>query len=394
MKRVVIAGLGTVGGGVYTILTQQKERLARELGGEIRVEAVLVRDTAKHRTCDVPPDLLTDDPDILLSSGADALLEATGDTALGYKLARVAMDRGMHVITAGKALVSGHMEELHALAHERGLYFLYEASVCGGIPLLKAAADLPLTGCVRAVRGIMNGSTNHILSAMTGRGCEYEDLVREAREMGYLEADAGDDLLGYDARRKLRILATLALGGSLAEESIICEGISRIRQEDVKALGALGYTVKLIAGARRLEIGAAASVFPWALPGDSMLAGVNGAGNYVEIEEQYLGKIGWYGPGAGALPTAHAMAGDLMDALAGRRPLTAPIGGKPLAAMPGGERACFYLRGIDPGGLPVRQPLGGGVLTEEVSFGDVMALLRDHPAGAAIAVDISGRYGV
>ena len=394
MKRVVIAGLGTVGGGVYTILTQQKERLARELGGEIRVEAVLVRDTAKHRTCDVPPDLLTDDPARLLDIGADALLEATGDTALGYKLARVAMDRGMHVITAGKALVSGQMEELHALAHERGLYFLYEASVCGGIPLLKTAADLPLTGCVRAVRGIMNGSTNHILSAMTGRGCEYEDLVRQAREMGYLEADAGDDLLGYDARRKLRILATLTLGGSLAEESIICEGISRIRQEDVKALGSLGYTVKLIAGARRLEIGAAASVFPWALPRDSMLAGISGAGNYVEIEEQYLGKIGWYGPGAGALPTAHAMAGDLMDALAGRRPLTSPIGGKPLAAMPGGERACFYLRGIDPGGLPVRQPLGGGVLTEEVSFGDVMALLRDHPAGAAIAVDISGRYGV
>lgn len=394
MKRVVIAGLGTVGGGVYTILTQQKERLARELGGEIRVEAVLVRDTAKRRACGVPPDLLTDDPARLLDIGADALLEATGDTALGYKLARVAMDRGMHVITAGKALVSGHMEELHALAHERGLYFLYEASVCGGIPLLKTAADLPLTGCVRAVRGIMNGSTNHILSAMTGRGCEYEDLVREAREMGYLEADAGDDLLGYDARRKLRILATLALGGSLAEESIICEGISRIRQEDVKALGSLGYTVKLIAGARGLEEGAAASVFPWALPADSMLAGISGAGNYVEIEEQYLGKIGWYGPGAGALPTAHAMAGDLMDALAGRRPLTAPIGGKSLAAMPGGERACFYLRGIDPGGLPVRQPLGGGVLTEEVSFGDVMALLRDHPKGAAIAVDISGRYGV
>ena len=393
MKRVVIAGLGTVGGGVYTILTQQKERLARELGEEIRVEAVLVRDKAKRRICDVPPDLLTDDPARLLDIGADALLEATGDTALGYRLARGAMDRGMHVITAGKALVSGHMEELHALAHGRGLYFLYEASVCGGIPLLKTAADLPLLGRVRAVRGIMNGSTNHILSAMKGRGSEYEDLVLEAREMGYLEADAGDDLLGYDARRKLRILATLALGGSLLEDSILCEGISRLRQEDVKALGALGYTVKLIAGARGLDDGVAASVFPWALSADCMLAGVNGAGNYVEIEEQYLGKIGWYGPGAGALPTAHAMVSDLMDALAGRRPLTAPIGGKPLAAIPGGERACFYLRGIDPEGLPVRRKLGGGVLTEEVSFGEVLALLRDHPAGAAIAVETSGMYG-
>ena len=387
MKRVVIAGLGTVGTGVYTILTQQKERLARELGGEIRLEAVLVRDKAKFRACDVPPDLLTDDPARLLDIGADALLEATGDTALGYKLACGAMDRGMHVITAGKALVSGHMEELHALAQGRGLYFLYEASVCGGIPLLKTAADLPLTGRVSAVRGIMNGSTNHILSAMKGRGCEYDDLVLEAREMGYLEADADDDLLGYDARRKLRILATLALGGSILEDSIICEGISRIRQEDVKALGALGYTVKLIAGARGLDEGVSASVFPWALPADSMLAGVNGAGNYVEIEEQYLGKIGWYGSGAGALPTAHAMVSDLMDALAGRRPLTSPIGGKPLAVMPGGERACFYLRGINPGGLPLRQKLGGGVLTEEVSFGEVLALLHDHPAGAAIAVD-------
>ena len=157
--------------------------------------------------------------------------------------------------------------------------------------------------------------------------------------------------------------------------------------------GDRGRLERQVAGARGLEEGVSASVFPWALPGDSMLAGVSGAGNYVEIEEQYLGKIGWYGPGAGALPTAHAMVSDLMDALAGRRPLTSPIGGKPLAAMPGGERACFYLRGIDPGGLPVRQPLGGGVLTEEVSFGVVMALLRDHPKGAAIAVETSGIYG-
>ncbi len=393
MKRVVIAGLGTVGGGVYTILTQQKERLARELGEEIRVEAVLVRDTAKRRACDVPAELLTDDPGSLLSISADALLEVTGDMALGCKLARGAMDSGMHVITAGKALVSGHMEELHALAHSRGLCFLYEASVCGGIPLLKTAADLPFIGRVSVVRGIMNGSTNYILSAMEKRGCEYGDLVREARTGGYLEANADDDLLGFDARRKLRILATLALGGSLAEDNIVCEGISRIRQEDVKALGAHGYTVKLIAGARRLEEGTAASVFPWALPGDSMLAGVNGAGNYVEIEEQYLGRIGWYGPGAGALPTAHAMVSDLIDALTKRRPLTPRIEGKPLAVMTGGERACFYLRGMDTRRLSVRQPLGGGVLTEEVSFGDVLALLQDHPDGAAIAMESSRQRG-
>ena len=124
-----------------------------------------------------------------------------------------------------------------------------------------------------------------------------------------------------------------------------------------------------------------------------MLAGIYGAGNYVEVEEQYLGRIGWYGPGAGALPTAHAMVGDLIDALAGRRPLTPLIAEKKLAVMPGGDRACFYLRGINSEGLPVRQPLGGGVLTEEVSFGDVMALLRDHPKGAAIAVETSGIYG-
>jgi len=393
VKRIVIAGLGTVGGGIWQILTQQKERLARELGEEIQVEAVLVRDAAKRRACGVPAELLTDDPGQLLNKNADALLEATGDTALGLRLARGAMDSGMHVITANKALVCGHMQELHALAHSRGLYFLYEASVCGGIPLLKTAADLPMTGQVSAVRGIMNGSTNHILSAMGNRCCEYEDLVLEARAQGYLEADADDDLLGYDARRKLSILATLVLGGSLAEDSIVCEGISRIRQEDVRALTGLGYTVKLIAGARRLEEGVPASVFPWALHKDSMLACVNGVGNYVEIEEQHLGRIGWYGPGAGALPTAHAMVSDLVDALAKRRPLTPRIEEKRIAVMTGGERACFYLRGINPGQLPVRQPLDGGVLTQEISFGDVLALLHDHPAGAAIAVETAGQRG-
>lgn len=392
MKRVALAGLGTVGSGVRQILREQEDRLAHVLGENIEIGAILVRDIAKYRAKGIPSELLTDQPESLFAAGHfDGLLEATGDTTLGYRLAREAMNRSMHVITAGKALVSRHMEELHALASEKSVHFLYEASVCGGIPLLKPVADLPLTGSVHGVRGIMNGSSNYILSGMTLTGGDYDDLVRDARSLGYLEADAADDLMGYDARRKLRILATLAFGGGLSEDNILCEGISRITRQDVKALGSLGYTIKLIAGARRVRDCVAASVFPWALAKDSVLAGVGGAGNCVEVEEEYLGRITFSGAGAGALPTAHAMVSDLVDALAGRRFLAGEIGTAALVPSLGEECACFYLRGIDSERLPVRQTLETGLLTDEMSFREVMALLCAHPKGTAIAMETAGR---
>ena len=386
MKRVALAGLGTVGGGVWQILWEQRARMASALGEEAGIAAVLVRDINKPRPHDVPQGILCDDPERLFSSGGiDVLIEATGDTELGYRLAKSAMKRGIHVITAGKALVSRHMEELHGLAHKRQLYFLYEASVCGGIPLLKTAAELPLTGEVRALRGIVNGSSNYILSGMTRTGGEYSDLVREAREKGYLEADADDDLLGYDARRKLRILTALALGADLPEDGIPCEGISRVTGRDVEALGQSGYVIKLIASAAKTKEGATASVFPRALPKGSALAGIEGAGNCVEIEKEYLGRAAFSGPGAGALPTAHAIVSDLVDILAGRRPFTGALNARKETMAE--EHARFYLRDIPVDEARIEKALGTGLLTKAIPLGEVIVLLKEHPKGAAIAVE-------
>ena len=388
MKRVAIAGFGTVGQGIWQILQEQRERLAHALGEAPEVAAILVRDIGRSRDVAVPAGLLTDDPQRLLADGAiDVLLEATGDTALGYALARQAMARGVHVITAGKALVSQYMEELSALAEEQRVHFLYEASVAGGTPVIKPLKDLAMLGRVHTLRGIINGSCNYILSAMGGEGRAYDDVIAEARALGYLEADADSDLLGWDARRKLRILATLAMGGMVLEEDIPCVGISRVTLADMQALGEAGYTVKLLGSASRAEDRVAASVFPWVLPHGDVLAGIGGAGNYVDIDAEYLGRVGFMGPGAGRLPTAHAMVNDLVDALLDRQPRTSPLGSARLVSLGGEQKACFYLRGWGADAFPTKQPLGPGWLTHLMPLADVLAWLSQQPEACAIMVE-------
>lgn len=388
MKRVAIAGFGTVGQGIWQILQEQRERLAHALGEAPEVYAILVRDIGRSRDVAVPAGLLTDDPQRLLADGAiDVLLEATGDTALGYTLARQAMARGVHVITAGKALVSQSMEELSALAEEQGVHFLYEASVAGGTPVIKPLKDLTMLGRVNTLRGIINGSCNYILSAMGGEGRAYDDVIAEARALGYLEADADSDLLGWDARRKLRILATLAMGGTVPEEDIPCVGISRVTLADILALGEAGYSVKLLGRAGRADDRVAASVFPWALPKGDVLAGIGGAGNYVDIDAEYLGRVGFMGPGAGRLPTAHAMVNDLVDALLDRQPRTSPLGSARLVSLGGEQKACFYLRGWGADAFPTKRPLGPGWLTHPMPLAEVLAWLTQQPEACAIMVE-------
>jgi len=388
VKRVAIAGFGTVGQGIWQILQEQPERLAHALGEAPEVAAILVRDIGRARDVAVPAGLLTDAPQRLLADGAiNVLLEATGDTALGYTLARQAMARGVHVVTAGKALVSQYMEELSALAEEQGVHFLYEASVAGGTPVIKPLKDLAMLGRVHTLRGIINGSCNHILSAMGGEGRAYDDVIAEARALGYLEADADSDLLGWDARRKLRILATLAMGGMVLEEDIPCVGISRVTLADMQALGEAGYTVKLLGSASRAEDRVAASVFPWALPKGDVLAGIGGVGNYVDIDAAYLGRVGFMGPGAGRLPTAHAMVNDLVDALLDRQPRTSPLGSARLVSLGGEQKACFYLRGQGADAFPTKCPLGTGWLTHPMPLGDVLAWLSQQPEACAIMVE-------
>ena len=293
------------------------------------------------------------------------------------------MARGVHVITAGKALVSRYMEELSA---GRSGASTYEASVAGGTPLIKPLKDIALAGDITGLCGIINGSCNYILSAMSGTGKAYEQVIQEAQALGYLEADSDSDLLGWDARRKLRILATLALGGTVLEEDIPCVGISRITLADIRALDEAGYAVKLLGSARRKGNQVAASVFPWALPKAEVLAGIGGAGNYVEIDARHLGRVGFMGPGAGRLPTAHAMVNDLMDALLDCQPRKSPLGTAMLEPLGGKQYARFYLRG-QTGGAPLEKPLGPGWMTALMPLHDVLALLEEDSAAAAVMIE-------
>lgn len=388
MTRLAIAGFGTVGQGIWQILQEQRGRLAAALGEAPEVAAILVRDARRARDVDVPAALLTQDPAQLLADDSiSVLLEATGDTELGYALARQAMERGVHVITAGKALVSQYMEELSALAQKRQVHFLYEASVAGGTPLIKPLKDIAAAGAIEGVRGIINGSCNYILSAMSGEGRAYDEVIAEAQALGYLEAQPDSDLLGYDARRKLRILATLALGGTVLEEDIPCVGISRITLADIQALDGAGHAVKLLGSAGRAGDRVAASVFPWALPKADALAGIGGAGNYVEVDAQYLGRVGFMGPGAGRLPTAHAMVNDLMDAVLDRQPRTSPLGGAALQSLGGRQLGRFYLRGQGADKAPHAQPLGPGWLAGPMPLADVLAMLAADDWACAIMME-------
>ncbi|NLD52868.1 MAG: homoserine dehydrogenase [Clostridiales bacterium] len=385
--RIALLGFGTVGQGIWAILQEQADHLTVLLGWAPEVAAILVRDANKPRDVVVPRHLLVTSPaDILSDNTIDVLLEATGDTQLGYQLVKQALLEGKHVVTASKALLSQHMEELSALAAHRGCHLLYEASVCGGMPLIKPLKDLPQLGEVISLRGIINGSCNYILHAMQ-QGKSYETAVDRARQLGYLEADASSDVKGWDARRKLRILASLAFGGSVLEEQILCHGIDRVALEDVKALWEAGYAVRLLGRAVCSGGQVAASVLPWALPQGTVLAGVQGADNLLEVEAQYLGRLCFGGPGAGRFPTAHAMVNDLLDVIQNRQPITSPLGDRTLVPSAAGEKLTFYLRGEGWQKDHLLRSLGNGWVSRPLPLGDVLEALERDPSRLAIAME-------
>lgn len=385
MKKIALLGYGNVGQGVYAILDEQQPRLSQAVGCGMEVAAILVRNRHKKRDISPDPCLLTDSLDAVLAHGQiDAVADTTGDTALGYRMAKAALEQGIHFITAGKTLVSRHMEELSALAERRDAHFLYEASVAGGIPLLKPLRKLSLLGDVSQVRGIINGSCNHILTGMSEEGRTFSDMMAEAKALGYLEADPSDDINGWDTRRKLRILATLAFGGTVQEDDIPCEGIAHIRQQDIRTLQDAGRTLRLLGRAKKDGDRVMASVFPCALATGDTLSGIRGVSNHVEVKSAYVGWVGFSGPGAGRYPTAHAMVSDLVDALSGRKSKKSPLGSAALTATGLMETGVFYLRGDDlPHGWAERR-LGNGWLTHPVALGDVMAWLQTDAHAVAV----------
>lgn len=313
MIQIAIMGLGTVGTGVAKVVEENAREIERKLGEPLHVKTILVR----HFKDGPYRDRMTDDfgciesdPDIRV------VVETIGGVEAAYEYTRRALAAGKHVVTANKQLVAEHGCELLALAREKGVSYLFEASVGGGIPILH-----PLTECMAANRidevyGILNGTTNYILTRMVRTGASFADALREAQEKGYAEADPTADVEGIDAGRKTCILADLAFGRQTDPAAVPMEGISRLDLKDVKEAERAGYRIKLLGRAVRLEDGArSAYVSPHLISEDTPLANVEDVFNAVVVRGNATGEVMFYGKGAGALPTASACVADVMEAL-------------------------------------------------------------------------------
>lgn len=316
MIDIGLLGLGTVGQGVVNILSKKRSELEVLLKDEVRIKKILVKNLEKSRDVEIEPGILTLDPlEITEDETINVVVEVTGDVDLSYKLIKRALENGKHVVTANKALVSAYFEELSYLAEKNEVYFLYEASVGGGIPVLKPLKDQIQFNTINKVQGILNGTCNFILTKMSDEGLGYDEVLKEAQELGYAEADPGADVEGLDTMRKLRILSSLALGGSITEDDIIYSGIDKITALDIELLGKRNRRVKLIGEAIKNDNIYTAIVWPKAVSESSPLKNVDGAFNSVLIEGDLSNTLNFYGPGAGMYPTANAIWTDIIDCL-------------------------------------------------------------------------------
>lgn len=381
MIQIAIMGLGTVGTGVAKVVEENARQIERKLGEPLQVKTILVR----HFKDGPYRDRMTDDfgrierdPDIRV------VVETIGGVEAAYEYTRRALAAGKHVVTANKQLVAEHGCELLALAREKGVSYLFEASVGGGIPILH-----PLTECMAANRidevyGILNGTTNYILTRMVRTGASFADALREAQEKGYAEADPTADVEGIDAGRKTCILADLAFGRQTDPAAVPMEGISRLDLRDVKAAEQAGYRIKLLGRAVRLENGArSAYVSPHLISEDTPLANVEDVFNAVVVRGNATGEVMFYGKGAGALPTASACVADVMEALQSGVRRT-PLGWDPDAAGfvdPMELSGRWYMRTADSAARVVEVFGQIQVLSEE----DGTIFLTDEMTGRKVA---------
>jgi len=312
---VGVLGVGTVGGGVLSVLARKGDRIARALGAEIVVKRALVRDVAKERPEDVDRALLTTDPEAILGDPEiQVVVELLGgeEPARGY-IAR-ALDAGKHVVTGNKEVIAKHGRELLRIADRRSANLFFEASVGGGIPIIRVLRRDLVANEISQIQAIINGTTNYILTDME-QGRDYADALHQAQALGYAEADPRSDVEGIDACYKLAILTTLGFRADVRPEAIYREGITAIAARDFRYAHEMGYVIKLVASARLVEGQIEAAVHPTLLPQDHHLAAVKGVFNAVLIDGDEVDKLMLYGRGAGAKPTSSAVLADLCAAV-------------------------------------------------------------------------------
>ncbi|MDY0012181.1 MAG: homoserine dehydrogenase [Rhodocyclaceae bacterium] len=313
--NVGLLGIGTVGGGTFTVLKRNEEEITRRAGRPIRITAVADKnlELARQVTAGTGARLTDDAFSVVADPEIDIVIELIGGYGIARELVMKAIENGKHVVTANKALLAVHGNEIFAAAQKKGVMVAFEAAVAGGIPIIKALREGLSANRIQWIAGIINGTTNFILSEMRDKGLPFAEVLKEAQRLGYAEADPTFDIEGVDAAHKATLMASIAFGVPIQFDKAYIEGISKLDAADIKYAEQLGYRIKLLGIARRRPQGIELRVHPTLIPAKRLIANVEGAMNAVLVQADAVGATLYYGKGAGAEPTASAVIADLVD---------------------------------------------------------------------------------
>jgi homoserine dehydrogenase len=312
--NVGLLGIGTVGGGTWTVLTRNQEEITRRAGRPIRITAVADRNLDLARGLVGDKVKLTDDAFALVKDPEiDIIVELIGGYTTARELVLAAIENGKHVVTANKALLAVHGNEIFAAAQKKGVMVAFEAAVAGGIPIIKALREGLSANRIQWIAGIINGTTNFILSEMRDKGLSFDAALADAQKLGYAEADPTFDIEGIDAAHKATLMASIAFGIPVQFDKAYVEGITKLQAKDIRYAEQLGYRIKLLGIAKRKDNGVELRVHPTLIPAKRLIANVEGAMNAVLVQGDAVGATLYYGKGAGAEPTASSVIADLVD---------------------------------------------------------------------------------
>jgi homoserine dehydrogenase len=312
--QVGLLGIGTVGGGTFAVLNRNQEEISRRAGRGILIKVVADKDLARARNLVGDRAEVTDDAFALVQRpDIDIVVELIGGTRIAKELILAAIDNGKHVVTANKALLAIHGNEIFLAAQKKGVMVAFEAAVAGGVPIIKALREGLTANRIEWIAGIINGTSNFILSEMREKGSSFADVLAQAQRLGYAEADPSFDIEGVDAAHKLTIMAAIAFGIPMQFDKAYTEGISRLTKDDIRYAEELGYRIKLLGITRRAAKGIELRVHPTLIPAKRLIANVEGVMNAILVKGDAVGPTLYYGAGAGAEPTASAVVADLVD---------------------------------------------------------------------------------
>ena len=312
--NIGLIGIGTVGGGTYQVLKENAEEISNKSGIEIKITHVADKNLKLAKeTVDKETIIEEDAFSLIENSSIDTIIELIGGTGIALDIVRKALENGKHVVTANKALIAMHGEELFKIANKKNVLLAYEAAVAGGIPIIKALREGLAANKVNWVAGILNGTTNYILTEMKENNLSFDTALKQAQDLGFAEADPTFDIEGVDAAHKITILASIAFGIPINFDAVHIEGISNLSQKDITYAEELGYKIKLLGIAKSQSADVEIRVHPTMVPKKSLVANVDGAMNAVLVQGNRVGPPLYYGAGAGAEPTASAVVADVID---------------------------------------------------------------------------------